>query len=131
RASIQAKCDQFGWTPEWYEDAEGHKSGRYVSNRPGWLALEERMKDPDVAAIVAYDPSRLHRKLWRIGQLVERADELGIRLIFTAPGRDIDTSNPIGKMVLTFMALNDEAYANDVSQRAKASIRYRKAQGKS
>jgi hypothetical protein len=27
RANIQAVCDRYGWTPEWYVDAEGHKSG--------------------------------------------------------------------------------------------------------
>ncbi len=28
RSHIQAVCDANGWTPEWYEDTEGHKSGR-------------------------------------------------------------------------------------------------------
>ena len=42
RANITAYCERKGWTPEWYEDAEGHKSGRYVADRPAWLALEKR-----------------------------------------------------------------------------------------
>jgi hypothetical protein len=49
RANIQRICDREGWIPEWYEDADGHKSGRYVKNRPGWLELEKRLKDPDVS----------------------------------------------------------------------------------
>ena len=28
RANIQAACDRNNWTPEWYEDAQGHKSAR-------------------------------------------------------------------------------------------------------
>ncbi|NLF79241.1 MAG: recombinase family protein [Chloroflexi bacterium] len=39
RANIERACQENGWTPEWYEDAEGHKSARTVKNRPGWLAL--------------------------------------------------------------------------------------------
>ena len=61
RANIQTVCDRNGWLPEWYEDAEGHKSGREVKNRPGWLALRQRLGDPDVVALVANDLSRLHR----------------------------------------------------------------------
>jgi hypothetical protein len=40
RANIEAKCTQMGWTPEWYQDAEGHKSGRDEKHRPSWLALK-------------------------------------------------------------------------------------------
>ena len=48
RANIQLICDQNGWTPEWYEDADGHKSGTKEKNRPGWLALKARLNDPDI-----------------------------------------------------------------------------------
>lgn len=130
RANIAAYCAKKGWTPEWHVDAEGHKSGRYVQNRPGWLAVEQRLKDPDVAALVANDLARLHRKTWRIGQLMDRLDEYGVHLVLAEPGREIDTSTPGGRMLITVLAMQDEAYANDISQRAKASISYRKAQGK-
>src|SRR5579859_225074 len=62
RANIQRVCDLHGWTPEGYVDAEGHKSGTKEINRPGWLALKARLGDPDIAALVANDLSRLHRK---------------------------------------------------------------------
>ena len=35
RANIQALCDRKNWTPKWFIDAEGHKSGRQEKNRPG------------------------------------------------------------------------------------------------
>jgi DNA invertase Pin-like site-specific DNA recombinase len=62
RANIEAVCQKAGWQMEIYQDTEGHKSGRDVKNRPGWLALSARLGDPDVAALVANDLSRLHRK---------------------------------------------------------------------
>jgi DNA invertase Pin-like site-specific DNA recombinase len=130
RANIQAACDKNGWPPEWYEDAEGHKSGRDVKDRPNWLALEARLGDPDVAALVANDLSRLHRKSWRIGYLMELLDKHDIHLVLAAPGREVDTSTPWGRMFVSMMAMQDEAYAADIAQRAKDSIAYRKAQGK-
>jgi DNA invertase Pin-like site-specific DNA recombinase len=61
RAVIQAYCEKHGWTPEWYQDAEGHKSGRYEDNREQWLALKNRLTDSDIAALVVYDQSRVMR----------------------------------------------------------------------
>ena len=131
RANIEAYCAKKGWTPEWYVDAEGHQSGRSVKNRPGWLALEERLGDPDVVALVANDLARIHRKTWRIGQLLERAKEANVQVVLAEPGREIiDTSTPMGELYITILAMQDEAYANDISHRAKDSIQYRKSQGK-
>jgi DNA invertase Pin-like site-specific DNA recombinase len=126
RANIQALCDRMGWTPEWYMDADGHKSGRFFSNRPDWLRLKKRLTDPDVIAVVANDLSRMHRKTWRVGKLLEELDEVGVRLMQAAPGREIDTSTPMGRMIVTFIAMQDEAYANDISLKTKESIVYRK-----
>ena len=74
RANITMVCEKYGWTPEWFEDAEGHKSGRDIKNRPGWLALQARLGDPDVIALVANDLSRLHRKGWRVGDLIDHLE---------------------------------------------------------
>jgi len=85
RANIQAECERQGWIPEWYEDADGHKSGTKEANRPGWLALKKRLGDADVIALVANDFARLHRKGWRIGDLIDFCTERDIHLVLTAP----------------------------------------------
>jgi DNA invertase Pin-like site-specific DNA recombinase len=131
RSYIQAVCERNGWTPEWYEDISGHKSGRSEKNRPQWLALKSRIGDPDVIALVANDLSRLHRKGWRVGDLIELLNENQVELVLAAPGREVDTTTLKGRMFLQFGAIIDEFYAEDISQRAKESISYRKAQGKS
>ncbi|NLE46225.1 MAG: recombinase family protein, partial [Chloroflexi bacterium] len=131
RACIEAKVKAEGWTAEWYEDADGHKSGRFVKNRPGWLALEARIGDPDVVAIIAYDLARLHRKGWRIGDLLDRITRHEVRLVFAAPGYEMDLSSFNGRMLAQISAMLDEAYAEDVSRRTKASIAYLRRQGKS
>jgi hypothetical protein len=98
RAHIQAVCDAHGWTPEWYEDTEGHKSGMHEKNRPGWLALKARLGNPDVIALVANDLARLHRKGWRIGDLLDFVEQHEIKLVLADPRRQIDFSTPYGRM---------------------------------
>lgn len=130
RSNIEEVCKRNDWVPEWYEDASGHKSGRHEHNRPGWLALKSRLGDPDVVALVANDLSRLHRKGWRIGDLLDQLNELSIHLVLAAPGREVDTTTIKGRMFLQFGAIIDEYYAEDISQRAKDDIAYRKKLGK-
>ena len=130
RANIENVCKANSWTTEWYTDAEGHKSGRYEANRPGWLALKQRIGDPDVVAVIANDFSRLHRKLARMSDLLDNCERLDVRLVQAAPGRDFDTSTPQGRMYAQFVAMYDENYANDASFRQKDSIRHRKEKGK-
>ena len=130
RRNIERICEAHEWTPEWYEDAEGHKSGMYEKNRPGWLALKARLADGDVAALVANDLSRLHRKGWRIGDLLDFVDQHGIKLLLADPTKHIDFSTPHGRMIAQLSAIFDEWYVMDVSIRRKANIAYRKSQNK-
>ncbi|MBI1278183.1 MAG: hypothetical protein GC179_08655 [Anaerolineaceae bacterium] len=129
RSHIQAVCEANGWTPEWYEDTEGHKSGMHEKNRPGWLALKARMGEPDVVAIVANDLARLHRKGWRIGDLLDFVDQKGVKLVLADPARHIDFSSPHGRIFAQLSAIFDEWYAADISARWKSSISYRKSKG--
>ena len=129
RENIRLVCQQHGWTPEWYEDVDGHKSGTKVKNRPGWLALKARMADADIAAIVANDLSRLHRKGWRIGDLLDFVDQYAVNLVLAAPGKQMDFSTPQGRIIAQLSAIFDEWYAVDIAQRAKDSIKHRKRKG--
>ena len=132
RANIQAVCDEKGWQPQWYEDTGGHRSGRSVTNRPQWRALEKRLSDTDVVALVANDLSRLHRKGWRIGALLEHLEKHRVALVTASTsGIQIDTSTAQGRIFVQLAALFDEYYAEDVSAKARDSIRHRRRQGKS
>jgi hypothetical protein len=57
-------------------------------------------------------------------------DEDGLRLILALQDREYDTGDPTDRLLLTFMALQDEHYANDIAVKAKDSINYRKSLGK-
>src|SRR5579859_4993832 len=130
RANIIAACEKRGLIPEFYEDVDGHRSGTTEKNRPGWLALKQRIGGPDVAAVVANDLSRLHRKSARMSDLLDLLDEYDIALILAAPGREVDTSTPMGQMFVMMAAMFDEFYAKDISIRAKDSVARRKEMGK-
>lgn len=129
RAHIQRVCDDHGWIPEWYEDTDGHRSGMHEKNRPGWLALKARLDDSDVVALVANDLARLHRKGWRVGDLLDYVDQRGITLVLADPRRHIDFSSPHGRIMAQLSAIFDEWYATDISERWKASIAHRKSKG--
>ncbi len=129
RANIERVCQENNWTPEWYEDTEGHKSARTVKNRPGWLALEQRLGDPDVVALVGNDLARLHRKGWRVGDLIDRLERHNVSLVLAAPNRQVDTSTPMGRIFIQFAAIFDEYYSEDIAARARDSVRYRKNKG--
>ncbi|MBW4437914.1 MAG: recombinase family protein [Pleurocapsa minor GSE-CHR-MK-17-07R] len=128
RQNILRICELSGYVPEWYEDIDGHRSGMHETGRPGWLALKARLNDDDVVALVANDLSRLHRKGWRVGDLLDFADQRGIHLILADPNKQIDFSTPQGRVIAQLSAIFDEWYAVDVSLRRKANIAHRKAQ---
>lgn len=130
RANIEAVAARKGYTVEWYTDTVGHRSGRHEKNRPGWLALKDRIGDPDVIAIIANDLSRLHRKLSRLSDLLDLVDEHQMELVLAAPGRELDTSTPMGRTIAQFIALQDEAYSIDISVRATDMAIYRRKLGK-
>ncbi len=129
RRNIQRVCDTNGWTPEWHEDVEGHKSGMHEKNRPGWLEVKARLRDGDIAALIANDLSRLHRRGWRIGDLLDFVDSHGVRLVLADPAKQMDFSTPQGRMFAQLTAIFDEWYAMDVSQRRKANIAHKKSNG--
>jgi DNA invertase Pin-like site-specific DNA recombinase len=130
RANIIIACEQHGWEMEWYEDVGGHKSGRTEKGRPAWLALKKRLTDDDVVALVANDLSRLHRKGWRVGDLLEYLEKHEVALVTAAPGRSVDTATHMGKMYAQMGAFFDEYYCEDIARRAKDSIAHRKRLGK-
>lgn len=129
RESIQAVCDLHNWTPEWYEDVGGHRSGRSETHRPQWIALKARLDSPDVIAVVANDLSRLHRRAVRIMELIELLNLRQIRLVLAGPGREADTHTAVGRLRLQFQAIADEYYAKDVAQHIRDNVAYRKRHG--
>jgi DNA invertase Pin-like site-specific DNA recombinase len=128
RANLEAACDKYGWIPEWYADADKHKSGTKEDNRPQWLLLKARLSDPDVAALAVNDTSRAMRNTWRALKLFDELSTSDVKLYVGVSDRMLDIKTPDGRMNLFMQAFMDEMYALDGSRRAKDSIRHRKKQ---
>ncbi len=129
KANCLEYCQFRGWEVEFYEDREGHKSGTKETNRPGWLALKNRVADPDIVAVVANDLSRFHRKGFRMGQLVELCKEGHLELVKAGDKKSIDVNDLTATMWVMMESLFNEYYAEDISRKQRDSVRYRRANG--
>lgn len=127
KANLQAACDKYGWIPEWYADADKHKTGTKESNRPQWLLLKARVNDPDVAVLAVNDTSRAMRNTWRALKLFDELSSSDVKLYVAVSDRMMDIKTPDGRMSLFMQAFFDEMYALDGSRRASDSIRHRKS----
>lgn len=130
RANITEYCVERGWIAEWYQDTEGHKSGSLEKNRPGWLALKARLASPDVVAVVANDFSRLHRKTYRMGELMDFCRDHQIEMVKAVTRESINIQDSTVSSWVMLESLFNEMYVSDISRRNKDSARYRRKQGK-
>jgi len=129
-ANIEEYCTERDWIAEWYQDTEGHKSGSSENNRPGWLALKARLAGPDVVAVVANDFSRLHRKTYRMGELMDFCREHQIEMVKAVSKESINIQDSTVSSWVMLESLFNEMYVSDISRRNKDSARYRRKQGK-
>jgi len=130
RSNIEEYCAERGWIAEWYEDAEGHKSGSLENNRPRWLALKKRLADPDVVAVVANDFSRLHRKTYRMGELMDFCREHHIEMVKAVSRESLNIQDSTVSSWVLLESIFNEMYVSDISRRIKDSVRHRRKQGK-
>lgn len=86
---------------EWYEDVEGHRSGRTEQGRPGWLQLKEQLKRADVEGVACYSLSRIYRNVKEFLAFVEELNRLDLRLIVVK--ERIDTHTPTGLAIMTIL----------------------------
>lgn len=130
RAGVAAFCAARGWQCEWYEDAEGHNSGRHESGRPNWLRLKRRVEDPDVAAVVGYKLDRLARSVRDISTFIQYCSARGVGVL-TADGQ-IDTTNRLNALTsaqLNILATFAQFESDIASDRMRERIAAKDAAG--
>jgi len=102
-------------------------SGYRSDNRPELqTALNEACENH--AALIVYSLSRLCRNTKEAIAISERLDKNGADLVSLS--EKIDTTSAAGKMVFRILAVLSEFERDLVSERTKAALSYRKAQGK-
>ena len=124
--AVESHVHALGYRVEWYEDIDGHKSGRHEAGRPGWLNLKTQLDRDDVAGIAAYDLSRLYRNTREFLQFIDRIQKRKLRLIIV--NENIDTSSSTGQAVLTILMAMYQLEADLASDRITTSISYKREQ---
>lgn len=88
-------------------------------SRPGWDAMLDAIRAGQVSALVAYEPSRLYRRVHDLLPLITLTEDHGLE-IATVMGGEVDLTTPQGRAVAKTIATWDE-YESDVkSARVKA-----------
>jgi DNA invertase Pin-like site-specific DNA recombinase len=119
-------CDRNGWVtlPEPFVD--GGVSGALAS-RPQldtMVALAER-GEIDVVVVSRLD--RLGRSVLHLATLVQRLDELGVRVIVVSGG--VDTSTPTGRLLLTILGALAEFERVLIQERTTEGLHRRAVEG--
>ena len=126
RLAIQRLAEDRGYDLDWYEDAQGHRSGRFEKTRPNYIRLLKRLEaDPPPASVIFYELDRAGRSVIIIDKIVKLCQARGITLISIRDG--IDTSRGIDANLTSQIQMRagfSEYYANQVSDLMKSTSAY-------
>lgn len=115
----QANCDFI------YEEKA---SGRTQHNRPMFQALLERVQPGDTIIVTKLD--RFARSTKDALSVIERLNRIGVGLIILNLGGDqVDTTSPIGKLIVTVLAGIAEFEADMIQERQREGIQLAKERG--
>jgi len=124
KAKIEAWCQANDYSlVDMFVDAG--ISGKAMANREGLqMALDAVGKD---VALVAYSMSRLSRSTKDMLAIADSLERRGADLVSLT--EKIDTTSAVGKMVFRVLAVLGEFERDLVSERTKAALAYKKANG--
>ena len=117
---LEAEATRRGWMLEWYEDAEGHKSGRSEHGRSGWLTLRAQLDRVDVVGIGVESLSRATRSMRDLSNLIHELEER--ELILLSLKEQIDTSSAMGRAFVWFIGTMNQLESDLASERMAANI---------
>jgi DNA invertase Pin-like site-specific DNA recombinase len=124
RANCRAEAERRGFIAEFYEDAEGHKSGRQEKGRPAWLSLKAQLDRPDVAAVIVESLSRASRSVKDLANIVEELNARDLALISLK--ETIDTSTAMGRAFVGFIAVMNQFESDITSERMAMTIAFKR-----
>jgi len=124
RAKVEAWADLNG-----YELVDIHTdagiSGKRADNRPG---LQDALKDIGKGeALVVYSLSRLARSTRDTLDIADQLDKRGADLVSIS--EKIDTTTAAGKMVFRMLAVLNEFERDQVSERTRTALQYKRSRG--
>lgn len=122
---LEEYAEKYGYTPYLHFTDDGVSGTRF--DRPGFMAMMEKINAGTVRRIIVKDMSRLGRDYLQVGQLMELLRQKEIHLIAINDG--VDTIR--GEDEFTpFRNIINEWYAKDISKKLKSSFRTKGMTGK-
>jgi DNA invertase Pin-like site-specific DNA recombinase len=118
------KPEIYEYQIEWYEDVEGHRSGRWEKTRPGWRDLLTQLDRPDVAGVISDTLDRVYRNVKEFGEFLDRLKLAGKKLILVK--QSIDTDTAIGQAITMFMMVVYQLESDQTSERMTRNIKYKR-----
>lgn len=111
-----------------YEDNDIGASTRSRKPRPNYQALLTAARSGAFMTVIAYTSSRLTRRPREHEDLIELAEQHGIKFQYVAsPSFDLNTS--AGRRVARILAANDAGEAEDIAERVSRAARQRAERG--
>lgn len=125
---IRDYCARKGIAPSDLEIICDSGVSGFKSNRPGYVRLNELCTSRQIKTVIVYDLDRLSRSTRGTLAFVEDVIQRhGIE--FVCLQKDIDTSTPMGKMFLTFSAMINQAYRDEIAFKTKAALAHKRSKG--
>lgn len=109
---------------EWYEDVEGHRSGRWEKGRPGWQNLIKQLDRPDVEGVIVDSFDRAYRNVFEFLKFLNRIDELNKRFIAVKEG--LDTTSILGKAIVTILMVIYQLESDQTSDRMTKMVKFKR-----
>jgi DNA invertase Pin-like site-specific DNA recombinase len=115
----------------WFEDATGHRSGKFEHTRPGYLRLLEYIEtDKNVRSVIFYELDRVGRSVIIIDKILKICQLRGIAFICIKNG--IDSTRGLGANEIAsiqMQAVFAEHESNRTSERISEMAKYYVANG--
>lgn len=104
-------------------------SGKTTENRPGYLALLERLKGGDVRYVVAYDQSRITRNVGDLQRFLEAIARAGARFIESSTGHVLDPDDEDQELGSNVLGSVDQHYRRKTARRIGDALATKVASG--
>jgi DNA invertase Pin-like site-specific DNA recombinase len=112
------------YTIEWYEDIDGHRSGREEKGRPGWQNLMSQLDRPDVVGVIADSFDRTYRNVHQFLNFLNRLEAINKNLVTVKEG--LDTSSTLGRAIVTILMVIYQLESDQTSDRMTANVKYKR-----
>jgi DNA invertase Pin-like site-specific DNA recombinase len=127
RSAIEAEAGRRGWTIVGWHADEGISGSKGVERRPGLAAAIEAIEDGKAAVLMVAKTDRVARGLRTLLDVIDRVERANGGVV--SVDNTIDTSTAAGRFQTQIMGSVAELERALISDRTKAALAVRKAQG--